>query len=362
MVDVVYVETDVDLLPLAGSLDGRATLVQGNQVSDRGNDVVHGQHRGVERKLNTELAVELVTAHLGEVVTLGVEVEVVQQQTRRLCGYLLARTELAVDVLESFFLGDDGVLVQGLLDGGEADELGADLFRGHSERLQEDGDGLLALAVDANANLVALVDLELEPCTTARNDANSVNFLVARLVDGALEVHTGASHQLGHHDALGAIDDEGALLGHQREVAHEHRLGLDFTGLVVHELGFDIERSGVGLTALLALFERILLFLQRGVRERQLHGLGGVLDGGDLLEDLLKSAPGGDDGQALGLGLGDSLLPGRRTDEPFEALGLQCQQIGDLDGVANFGERESTGDSTVLGSRGRCGARSSQEI
>jgi hypothetical protein len=47
----------------------------------------------------------------------------------------------------------------------------------------------------------------------------------------------GERTQLRHDDTLGAVDHEGALVGHQGEVAHEDRLALDLAGLVVRELG-----------------------------------------------------------------------------------------------------------------------------
>src|SRR6185312_6675608 len=178
-------------------------------------------------------------------------------------------------------------LLEGELDGGEALELLQDLLAREAEGLQEDGDGLLALAVDANADLVALVDLELEPRAAARDDAGGVEVLVARLLLCTVEVHAGGTDQLGDHDTLGAVDDEGALRSHQREVAHEHRLGLDLTREVVHELGLDVEGSREGLALLLALVDRVLLLLEERVRERELHRLAEVLDGRDLFEDLL---------------------------------------------------------------------------
>ncbi len=159
--------------------------------------------------------------------------------------------------------------------------------------LRKDGDGLLALAVDAHADLVALVDLELEPGAAARDDARGVDVLVGGLLLLALEVDAGRADELRHDDALGAVDDERALVGHEREVAHEDRLRLDLTREVVHELGLDVQRGRVRLAALLALLERVLLLLQERVREGELHRLREVLDRRDLLEDLLEAALGG---------------------------------------------------------------------
>ncbi len=286
--------------------------VQANQVLDRRDDVGDGEDRVRQRAGETELLVDLVPADLGEVVALRVEVEVVQQRAGGLGGDLLARTELAVDVAERVFLREDRVLRQRLFDRVEAGELGEDVLAGQAERLEEHGDGLLALAVDAHADLVALVDLELEPRAAARDDARRDDVLVAGLVGRAVEVDAGRADELRDDDTLGAVDDERALAGLEREVAHEDRLGLDLTGLVVHELGLDVERGGVGLAALLALLDRVLLGLEIRVRERELHRLAQVLDRRDLLEDLLEAADLGHVGAADALRLGDARLPARR--------------------------------------------------
>src|SRR4028119_767249 len=52
-----------------------------------------------------------------------------------------------------------------------------------------------------------------------------------------LEDDAGAADELADDHSLRAVDDEGALLRHHREVTHEHRLFLDLTGVLVHEPG-----------------------------------------------------------------------------------------------------------------------------
>ena len=126
--------------------------------------------------------------------------------------------------------------------------------------------------------------------------------LVRGLVGGLLEVDARRADELGDDDALGAVDDEGALVGHQREVAHEDRLALDLAGLVVHELGGDEQRRGVRDVAVLALVDGVLRRLEAVVAERQRHRAGEVLDRGDLLEDLLETGLGVDIGPTLGQG------------------------------------------------------------
>ena len=336
--------------------------MQRDEVLDRRDDVLDGQDRVAERLVEAQLLVDLVATDLGQVVALRVEVEVVQQRAGGLGGDLLARTELAVDVAERILLGEDGVLRERVLDGLVTGELVQDVFTGQAQGLQEHRDRLLALAVDAHAHLVALVDLELEPRTAARDDARRDDVLVARLVGGLVEVDARRADELRHDDTLGAVDDERALAGLQREVAHEDRLGLDLTGEVVHELGLDVQGGGVGLAALLALLDRVLLGLEVGIREAQLHRLAEVFDRRDLLEDLLEAARLGHVGAALSLRLRDASLPGVVRDEPVEGLRLQRQKVGDLERVGDLRERQTRCAAAVLGGGGGigCVARSSQ--
>lgn len=95
--------------------------------------------------------------------------------------------------------------------------------------------------------------------------------LLGGLVDVGVEVDTGTTDQLGHHDTLGAVDDEAALVGHDREVAHEDGLRLDLTGVVVDELCGDEQRRGVGHVLVLALLDRGFDLVEVWVGEGQRH-------------------------------------------------------------------------------------------
>ena len=77
MVDVIGADLDLGELG-AGSSSARLARVQGDDVADRGDDVVDGQRLLVEGLLDAELLVDLVATDLGQVVALAVEVVVVQ--------------------------------------------------------------------------------------------------------------------------------------------------------------------------------------------------------------------------------------------------------------------------------------------
>jgi hypothetical protein len=128
---------------------------------------------------------------------------------------------------------------------------------------------------------------------------------LARLEDDA-----GAANELRHDDALGAVDDEGALVGHRGQIAHEDRLLLDLAGVAVHEPGTHEDRRAVGHVLLLALLHRELrrraqVFVERVELQLELQGLREVLDGADVPERV-----------------GETLF-----EEPPEALTLDGDQV-----------------------------------
>src|SRR5215207_6995409 len=161
--------------------------VETHDVLDGGDDVVLGQRRGALRHVDHELLVHLVAADLGEVVALGVEEEVLQQRLRGLTRRRLARTQLAVDVQQRLVLAGDVVLLRRGQDRGRPLEVLADAVLAPAERLEQHGDRLAALAVDADADGVALVDVELQPRTAAGDDLGAEDVLVRRRVQGLVE-------------------------------------------------------------------------------------------------------------------------------------------------------------------------------
>jgi hypothetical protein len=97
-------------------------------------------------------------------------------------------------------------------------ELAKDLFIGRqTERAQEHGAEEFALAVDADVEDVFLVVLELDPRAAVRNDLRQER--VRRFLG---EEHAGAAVELRDDNALCAVDDERAVVRHQRDVAEEH--------------------------------------------------------------------------------------------------------------------------------------------
>jgi len=177
----------------------------------------------------------------------------------------------------------------------------------------------------ANFDGVALVDVELEPGATRRDHLDGEDLFAGGLVQRPVEVHARGADQLGDHDSLGAIDDEGALARHHREITHEDGLGLDLARFGVHELGRDEQRCRVGHVLVAALLFVRLDVVEPGIHERQGQVSREIFDRGDLFQDLVETA-----GGRLGL----PILPGLRANEPLEGLGLQSEKIWYLQRLA----------------------------
>ncbi len=116
-----------------------------------------------------------------------------------------------------------------------------------------------------------------------------------------VEEHAGRAVHLRDDDALGAVDDEGAVVGHERDVAHVDVLLLDVldrarAGLLVDiehdEAQRHLERRRIGHAALAALVDVVFRRLELVVDEFELRGVGEVGDREHRLEHRLQTLVG----------------------------------------------------------------------
>ena len=295
-----------------GLLGHPEQLRQRDQLADQGDDVVVGQRAGVEVDVEPEAAVELVAADASQVVALGVEEQLVQQRAggvdrRRLAGALLLEQLDQRAFLGARHLGvrlERQAQVQRVVE-----QLQDLLIRRVAHRAEQDRDRQLALAVDPDVDAALLVDLELEPRAASRHQVGDEDLLLAVL--RLHHVGAGGTDQLRDDDALGAVDDERAAVGHPWEVAHEHRLLADLAGLPVDERDRDGQRPGVGQILLAALLEARDRFVELKLAELDGQVAGVILDRRDVVDRLAETA---------GLGVG----------QPLERAALDIDEVGDF--------------------------------
>ena len=241
-------------------------LRQVDELADERDDVLRRQDADVVRRVDLEPLVQLVAPDLRQVVALGVEEEATEQVARVLERGRLTWALLLEHLDDRLLLAGGGVLLERVRDVDRVVEEGEDrLVRGRvdleagrrvllRERAQERRDRQLSLAIDPRVDGSLLVDLELEPRATRRHQVGREHLL--RRVLRLHEIGAGAPDELRHDHPLGAVDDEGALLGHHREVPHEDRLLPDLACLLVHEPDHHRQRRLVGEVLLAALLDR----------------------------------------------------------------------------------------------------------
>ena len=109
------------------------------------------------------------------------------------------------------------------------EEVAQDGLRLQADGLEQDRHRHLATAVDTEVQDVLGIELEVQPGAAIRDDPGREQQL-ARAVGLALvmlEEHARRAVQLADDDALGAVDDERAVVGHQGHFAHVDLLLLD---------------------------------------------------------------------------------------------------------------------------------------
>ena len=147
--------------------------------------------------------------------------------------------------------------------------------------------------------------------------------------------HAGAAVQLADHDALGAVDDEGPVVGHEWDLAEEDLLLLDVAdglrpgvliGVPDDQTHRHLDGGREGHAALAALVDVVLRLVERVADKLDGRCLGEVLNRKDALEHALQT-------DVLALLDRNVLLQ-----KLLVTLLLDVDEIRDLDDLADFGE------------------------
>src|SRR4029078_10325475 len=125
------------------------------------------------------------------------------------------------------------------------------------------------------------------PRAAARHEVRREDLL--RRVLRLHEVGARRTDELRDDDALGAVDDERAVLGHHREVPHEDRLLADLARLLVDEADRHRERGLIGQVLLTALLDSDRRIAELVLAELDGERAGVVLDRRDVVDRLAEA-------------------------------------------------------------------------
>ena len=122
-------------------------------------------------------------------------------------------------------------------------ELMQNFFRRQAQGQQQRCHRQLALAVNTNVDDILGVKFKIEPRAAIWNDAGREEILARRvgLATVMVKQNTRRAVHLRHDNAFCAVDEEGAVLGHERHVAHVNVLLLDIEDRAGFRFGVDFK-------------------------------------------------------------------------------------------------------------------------
>ncbi len=255
-------------------LAGLGVDFTGLRVDEVLGDVVADQLLIGQTQRLQPLLLELTGGTNGELLA-GLEHDLAGVGVDQIVDGRVAAETVGVERNAPAFLGP---LVEDLLVERGQDRLAVEAEGEHQRRHRN-----LAATVDTRIDDVLGVELDVEPGTAIRDHAGSEQQL-ARGMGLALvvvEEHAGRAVHLRDDDALGAVDDEGAVHGHERDVAHVDVLLLDVldrlrAGFLVDiehdEAQRHLEGSREGHAALTALVDVVFRLLELVADEFQHRG------------------------------------------------------------------------------------------
>lgn len=199
-----------------------------------------------------------------------------------------------------------------------------DLLGAVVQRTQQHRGRQLAATVDTHEHAVLGIELEVQPGAAVGNDACGVQQL-ARAVGLAavvVEEHARRAVQLRNDDALGTVDDEGTILGHQGDFPHVDFLLLDVLDCLARrflvendQTHFHPQRYGKGHAAQHAFLD---------VKCRLAQAIADVFQGG--IAGIADNRENGLEGR-MQADVAEMLLAGARLQEFAVRIQLNGQQI-----------------------------------
>ena len=238
---------------------------------------------------HAQLFVELIAAHAHQVIALGIKEQAAQQGTGAVFRGRLARLLALID-FQALGLGLGGVRTG---NGGQqalilAQQIGDLLIGAIAQRAQQHGNGQFAGPVNAHPEHIVGIGFVFQPCAAVGDNLSGVKAL-ACLIDLHVKIRAGRANQLAHDHALGAVDDKGAMFGHEREIAHEHVRFLDFAGFPVFQANEYFQRGRVGQVPFLAPLHGIFGRAVQRVIDKLQHQIFAIIgDGGHIGQNLFQ--------------------------------------------------------------------------
>ena len=161
-------------------------------------------------------------------------------------------------------------------------------IRAEAERPHKHRHRQFTVLIDAHVKHIRRIGLIFQPRAAVRDDGGGEQLFAGGVIAHAI-IHARGTHQLRDNDTLRAVDNEGAAVGHEREIPHEHFRLLDFAGFLIQQTRLYPQRSRIGHVPLLALLDGIFWSVVQPVIDELQHQIARIVGNrGHVVEDLAQ--------------------------------------------------------------------------
>ena len=312
-----------------GGLTGDLFALGDENFTGERSDHVLGGNKAGDAACQRELFIHLIAAEARQIIAAGVKEQCLQMVDGAFHRGGLTGAQLAVGFQQGFLAVVGGVFFQRGQNAGILAEEIQNLFIAalFAQCTDQHGHGQLAVFIDAHIEHIVDIGFIFQPCAAVGVHGGGVQ-LFAQLVKAFAVENTGAANQLADDHSLGAVDDKGTAVGHQREVAHEDFLLFQLARGFVEQACGHAQGCGIGGIAQLALVDAVFgIILQAEINKIQHKVTGVILDRCDILEYLLQPF----------------------VQKPLIRVFLDLDQVGHVNDFVDAGETHSLGFTAHLG-------------
>ena len=238
--------------------------------------------------LPAQLLAQLITAYLGQVIAVRIIEEIVKQGCTAVYSSRFTRTELLVYFNKRFFCGTGWILFQCLFNVYIMGKQFQNIFiAGEAQCTYKYSGRHLAVTVNTNRQCAVGIGFQFNPCAAVWNNLSGINHLAVSILF-AFEINARGTDELRYDDTFCTIDDKCTGIRHNREIAHEQFMFLDFSGVFVYQSYIYLERGRVCCIPCLTFLNAVFLFSEIVIPKIQGPFLCFIFNRGNIIEDLFQ--------------------------------------------------------------------------
>ncbi len=261
-----------------------------------------------ETVLPSQLLIQLITTYSCQVIATRIIEEIIEKGGTTFFGSRFTRTKFVIDFNKSRLSIYSAIFFQSLFDMNIMIKKVQNIIIGRiTKSTNQYGHWHFTVSIDTDRKRSARIRFQFNPGTTVWNELCGINFLTESIFF-LLVVHARRTNQLRYDDTFSTIDNECACIGHNREIAHEQIMFLEFASFFIFQTNLNVQRCRIIDILCFALFNIVLAFAEVIITKMECPFVCTILDRGNICKYIFEPFPA----------------------EPFIRFRLQVEQMGHL--------------------------------